>query len=215
MDKAWLADRLAAGSSIEALARAAGRDPSTVAYWVQKHGLASQHAAKHAPRGGIAREVLEPLVAEGLTVRAIGETLGVGGTTVRHWLKKHGLRTASTRVAAPAERPPVIVRSCRTHGHTVFLRSADGRRYRCRRLKLQLVAEAGGACRLCGYDRYAGALEFHHVDPSTKAFAIADGGLARSLERARAEAAKCVLVCANCHAELEGGIATIARAAPG
>jgi 5-methylcytosine-specific restriction endonuclease McrA len=108
----------------------------------------------------------------------------------------------------------------------VHILTARGKRYRCkrcrakavsarrRRVKLALVAEAGGACCICGYDRYPGALQFHHVDPAEKSFAIADRGLARSIQRARTEARKCILVCANCHAELEGGIATIPDSAP-
>jgi hypothetical protein len=80
-------------------------------------------------------------------------------------------------------------------------------------VKAQLVAEAGGGCALCGYDRHLGALQFHHVDPSQKRFAIASVGTALSLERARAEVAKCILLCANCHAEVEGGlIETASRA---
>ena len=86
---------------------------------------------------------------------------------------------------------------------------------RRRRVKAILVAEAGGACVICGYSRYAGALQFHHLDPAVKQFELAGAGLARSLERARREAAKCVLLCANCHAEIEGGIATIAQAGTG
>jgi hypothetical protein len=39
MNADWLASRLAEGRSIESLAREAGRSPSTVAYWVNKHGL--------------------------------------------------------------------------------------------------------------------------------------------------------------------------------
>jgi hypothetical protein len=35
-------------------------------------------------------------------------------------------------------------------------------------------------------------------------------GVARSLVRARAEARKCVLLCANCHAEVEAGMASVA-----
>lgn len=83
---------------------------------------------------------------------------------------------------------------------------------RRRRLKELLVTEFGGACRLCGYDRYAGALQFHHRDPSDKAFNLALYGSACSLDRARAEASKCVLLCANCHAEVEWGTATLPSA---
>ncbi len=91
MERTWLESELAAGRSIEAIARTVGRDPSTVAYWVHKHGLVSQHAAKHAARGGLEREVLVPLVERGLSVQQIAAELGVGGTTVRHWLRQHGL----------------------------------------------------------------------------------------------------------------------------
>jgi hypothetical protein len=80
---------------------------------------------------------------------------------------------------------------------------------RRRQIKAILVEESGGRCVICGYDRYSGALHFHHVDPSRKAFAIARKGHTRSLDRAREEAKKCVLVCANCHAEIEGGVATL------
>ena len=78
-------------------------------------------------------------------------------------------------------------------------------------MKQFLIDEAGGCCVLCGYDRFPGALQFHHLDPAEKSFALSVQGVGRSLEKARAEAAKCVLVCANCHAEVEGGLATIRR----
>jgi transposase-like protein len=226
MDRSWLHEQLAAGRSIESIAREVGKDPSTVAYWVAKYGLASTHAPKYAARGGISRAQLEPLVAQAYTVERIAQQLGVGATTVRYWLKRHGLSTARTIAPAPEDRPPEILRRCRSHGVTVHILTARGKRYRCkrcrveavsarrRRVKLMLVEEAGGACCLCGYDRCPGALEFHHVDPADKSFAIADRGVARSIERARAEARKCILVCANCHAELEGGIATIPDSAP-
>ena len=55
----------------------------------------------------------------------------------------------------------------------------------------------------CGYARSIAALHFHHVDRATKSFAVAGRGITRSLEAARAELAKCVLLCANCHAEVE------------
>ena len=79
-----------------------------------------------------------------------------------------------------------------------------------RRLKQILVDEAGGRCVLCGYDGYAGALQFHHLDPSQKRFGLALGGLTRRLEEVRQEARKCVLLCANCHAEVEAGLVEVA-----
>lgn len=72
-----------------------------------------------------------------------------------------------------------------------------------------LVAEAGGRCCICGYDRYVGALEFHHLDPAQKRLGLAAGGLTLSLEVLRGEARKCVLVCSNCHAEVEGGVTSV------
>ena len=66
MERDWLEAKLAEGRSIESIAKEVGKHPSTVAYWVRKYGLRSTHAAKHAARGGVAREVLEPLVLEGL-----------------------------------------------------------------------------------------------------------------------------------------------------
>src|SRR3954447_23467331 len=93
MDAAALAAQLAEGRSIESIARESGRAASTVAYWVNKHGLTSSHAARHAPRGGIERERLAALVEDGLSIRAIAERLDVSYTTVRHWLVRFGLRT--------------------------------------------------------------------------------------------------------------------------
>jgi hypothetical protein len=62
---------------------------------------------------------------------------------------------------------------------------------------------------LCGYDRCMGALHFHHVDPSLKNFTLGHRGVARSIANARAEAKKCVLLCSNCHAEVEAGMTSL------
>jgi len=80
---------------------------------------------------------------------------------------------------------------------------------RRRRVKQILVEEAGGRCLLCGYDGSPVALEFHHLDPREKEFGVASRGVARSLDRVRAEVRKCVLLCSNCHAEVEAGIRSI------
>jgi lambda repressor-like predicted transcriptional regulator len=222
MDPAWLADQLAAGRSIESLARETGRSPSTVAYWVNKHGLTSAHALRHAPRGGIEREALAELVEEGLSIREIADRLVLSYTSVRHWLRRYELvtprarRLASTREARAAGAAEALV-SCPVHGATRHVRRPDGG-LRClacrsdavarrrREVKAILVREAGGACLLCGYAASTAALHFHHLDPADKAFGLGRAGLTRSLATARAEAAKCVLLCATCHAEVERGV---------
>ena len=61
----------------------------------------------------------------------------------------------------------------------------------------------------CAYDSCIAALEFHHLDPSRKRFSVGGRGLGRSLAILRAEAAKCVLVCSNCHVEIEMGLRTV------
>jgi hypothetical protein len=85
---------------------------------------------------------------------------------------------------------------------------------RRRRLKRLLVEEAGGCCVECGYGACCAALQFHHVDPSAKSFALSHEGVTRSVEKARQEARKCVLLCANCHAEVEAGVRVL-QAPPG
>jgi len=64
----------------------------------------------------------------------------------------------------------------------------------------------GGSCMLCGYNRHVGVLEFHHVDATTKSFGVSSGGFSRSWRSIYEELKKCVLVCANCHREIEMGL---------
>ena len=229
MDRETLTGLLDRGLSLAAIGREVGLDESTVGYWLKKHDLHAVNAGKHAGRGGIDREVLERLVADGLSIRAIAEFLDFSPATVRHWLERYGLKTTrSERVAAgrraKASGLSTVDLDCAVHGRTEFRLEGRGA-FRCltcrqervtrrrRELKALLVAEAGGACVGCGYDAHACALQFHHLDPATKEFGIAAEGVTRSLESLRKEAMKCVLVCANCHAELEAGVRTISAPA--
>jgi hypothetical protein len=159
-------------------------------------------------------------VAEGLSIRAIASRLGVGTATVRHWLRRYGLCTAGTRGETTGPRATHAVRRCRTHGSTQFVLEGRGY-YRCMRCRLEqvakrrrkvkriLVEEAGGRCTICGYDRHPAALQFHHLDPTAKSFNLSLRGETRGIDALRAEAAKCVLLCANCHAEVEAGVASV------
>jgi predicted DNA-binding protein YlxM (UPF0122 family) len=73
---------------------------------------------------------------------------------------------------------------------------------RRRKIKEMAVEYKGGKCVKCGYNKYIGALEFHHLDPTVKDFAISNSGHCRSWEKVKDELDKCILVCANCHAEI-------------
>ena len=66
--------------------------------------------------------------------------------------------------------------------------------------KLTLVEYKGGKCCRCGYDKCITALEFHHIDPTTKEAKTL--GTTAAIAKQKAESDKCILVCANCHREI-------------
>jgi hypothetical protein len=138
------------------------------------------------------------------------------------------LRKNEGRPPDPNRRCPVETRRCPRHGLTEFGHYSAGprrgNRWRCKRcigeavtrrlqkIKQMLVEEAGGCCCVCGYDRCIINLHFHHVDPSKKSFSMTVA-MGKSIATFRAEAKKCVLVCANCHGEIEAGL--VGSPAPG
>lgn len=73
-----------------------------------------------------------------------------------------------------------------------------------RRSKYKILM--GGKCQICGYNKCIDALHFHHKDPSQKQFDISTaiwGGQKNINEQQIIdELKKCILVCANCHAEI-------------
>ncbi len=73
-----------------------------------------------------------------------------------------------------------------------------------RELKKDAVEYLGGKCKICGYNNYIGALEFHHIDPSQKDFSISTSGNTRAWVKIKKELDKCILLCANCHREVHG-----------
>lgn len=76
-----------------------------------------------------------------------------------------------------------------------------------RQLKLQQ------GCALCGYNKSSFALQFAHIDPSTKyrdrnGKVVEPSDMIKGKHRSRyapatvyAEIKKCIILCANCHAE--------------
>lgn len=232
MDRVSLERMLGQGLSLAEIGQRLGRHESTVSYWMRKHRLEASGLDRHKARGGLCKEELERLVRSGASIAEIAATVERSKTTVRHWLGKFDLRTTSRRGRRPSAEARAAraagVRNlrmrCARHGETEFSLDRGGG-YRCRRcrseavsrrrrkMKTILVEEAGGACCVCGYGRHMRALHFHHIDPSSKRLTVSAKGVSLSLERLRAEAQKCVLVCSNCHAEVEDGVASIPASA--
>lgn len=67
--------------------------------------------------------------------------------------------------------------------------------------KNKAIEYKGGKCQRCSYDKFYGALEFHHINPNEKDF---DWGKLRktSWDKITKELDKCVLLCSNCHREV-------------
>lgn len=115
-----------------------------------------------------------------------------------------------------------MIKTCFRHGSVKHFARPDGA-YRCgkcasswvienrRRKKKRLVEEFGGKCLICGYKKYEGALDFHHLNAKEKSFALSVKGLSYSWDSIVTEAKKCVLVCKNCHTEIEAGIAHVPK----
>jgi hypothetical protein len=56
-------------------------------------------------------------------------------------------------------------------------------------------------CSLCGYSKCLAAIEFHHVSDDKEHLV----GRSSTLLKLRQEAAKCIVICANCHREIHAG----------
>lgn len=90
-------------------------------------------------------------------------------------------------------------------------KQAEFKRNQRRKLKEMF----GAKCMVCGYNGNAEchtlkALEFHHLDPSKKILNVSThfkvGSFADALKEARQQ---CVLLCANCHREVEDNLVKI------
>lgn len=88
----------------------------------------------------------------------------------------------------------------RLRGHTRSMcNSCSANRSRSE-FKQRVVDFLGGKCERCGYNKCLAAMHAHHRDPSEKKFGIGTGHC-RNWDRVVEELEKCVLLCANCHAE--------------
>ncbi len=169
------------------------------------------------------KEKLLQLVNEGLSSYQISKVLEKSQTTVRYWLKKYDLKTKhlSIKDKIPIKLETKCCPKCKeTKPVSEFYnrRKKEGSSPYCkicttiqvvdrqRRLKELAIKYKGGCCIKCGYNTFSGALEFHHLNPNEKDFTIAHLKQYSFKDKIKKELDKCILVCANCHREIHGGI---------
>ena len=147
----------------------------------------------------VKQQVIE-LHSKGLTKKQISEKLEIGYSTVKKYTK--GLKTIIPNTK-------YVCRSCNKAGKNFFYKNLP---YQCKNCwnhrtynsTLEKVAEymasrGGAKCQKCGYDRYVGALEFHHRDPIEKDPKWHRGW---SISKLAIELDKCDILCSNCHREV-------------
>lgn len=71
----------------------------------------------------------------------------------------------------------------------------------------ELITETLGyySCKICGYSKSSRALHLHHLDAETKEYQISNMW-SQSDSAIKKEISKCIILCANCHAEVHDGI---------
>jgi hypothetical protein len=91
---------------------------------------------------------------------------------------------------------------CKSRSDATVFQNYAAQQKRGRERKERFVADRGGGCEVCGYDKCLGALEFHHIDPANKLFNLDFRSISnRSQKLVEEEIKKCKLLCANCHRE--------------
>ena len=193
----------------------------------KKHGLKSTHAAKHAARAAAsaARRSSSSWSAACRCARS-ARSSGCSFAAVQYWLDEVQPQDRAPPLLARAtrRRRPSTLRECATHGWTVYVRSGArglstavphvrwGGSPRTGAASSEiLVEEAGGRCAASAATTPTSARSSSTISTRRqKRFRLARGGLTRPLEQVREEARKCVLLCGNCHAEVEAGLVEVA-----
>ena len=169
------------------------------------------------------RELLKNFVDLNLSTRQIAKENGVSQATIKHWLKKFDLKTnhlvGGKKEYGEEKFCPKCEKQCSINDFYNKGKKLNGYGWckaclntytveKQRKLKIMCIEYKGGKCFICGYNSFAGALDFHHLDPKTKDFNISRVKN-KKFDSIKNELDKCVLLCSNCHREVEGGFTMV------
>lgn len=180
--KKQIHERLIKGLTQTQIALELGCAKATVNYHFKRLGFESD-ANKFAKNHQLQREIKEAY-AELKSTYKVAERLGISRSTVARYVNIETVEKLDENTLTQNRIQAVV----------------DWRR----RSKSKLVEYKGGKCKECGYNKSINALHFHHLDPSQKDFSIS--GKSWSFDKLKVEVDKCVLLCANCHAEVHEGL---------
>jgi len=142
------------------------------------------------------REVARELRLQGMPLKKIAVHLRVSSGSVFKWCQDIVLTEEQKRRlwCPPGQSPAGSRLDRRRERGRVNASSA----YSKRRQEINELKMSRG-CIDCGYAKHPAALQFDHVDPSSKRFRISTS-MNRRWEDVLEEIAKCEVRCANCHA---------------
>jgi predicted transcriptional regulator len=168
------------------------------------------------------KETLKELyLIQKLSQEKIAKKLACSQSSVSYYLNKYSIKRNQRNIETSTLEK--ICPSCKIKKLLTdfYMRSSKGRRghgswckkcmnaqvlKRQRAYKAAHVKRKGGCCQACGFDKYDGALEFHHVDPSQKDNKMGKMAGSSNSPKVQAELAKCVLLCSNCHKMVHANI---------
>jgi hypothetical protein len=152
------------------------------------------------------KNILKQLVLEQKTTREMGEILGSSQTNVRYWLKKYSLSTKikgyCCKYCGEVKKENMMNKGGGRKARTVCKKChCINSKKRIKTNRQEVIKYKGGKCQICGYNKYIGALEFHHRDPKNK---DPNWTYMRHwhLDKIKKEVDKCDCLCSNCHREI-------------
>ena len=211
------------GLTSKQIAQQLGIGTSTAKGHIRDYGLKTIFKKERIP---IDKEKLENLIALNYSTYKIATALKCSQTNVRHWINKFGLKTITTTKYGNKTKKyligdekicPKCNRNLLVCKENFYIKKSGIVHAWCKQcnnqityqkqkqMKIDAVKYKGGKCKICGYDKYVGALDFHHINPDEKDFGISE---LRSYtwDTIKKELDKCICVCRNCHAEIHAGL---------